>query len=350
MGAGSVPGVFVFPGNEYLANYDSSAYLKYTGPMRFDRAMHSLEGLLTGIAIDQQLNSDEILAITAWLSEHREFQFRHPFNEVFPILSAAASQSDIGKSEYEDVLWLAGKLRTESRYYDELTSDLQRLQGILGGIACDGSIVTEELAPLQLWLKEREHLRGCWPYDEIVAIVAQVLKDSSVSESEHRLLLRYFSEFTRFGEHKVIGIPLNEATEPIGAVCAEAPIVQFDKQLFCFTGKSEKFCRSKLVETVEELGGAFSENVVQELNYLIVGNEGNKCWAYACYGRKVEKALEYRKRGRHITIAHEIDFWAAVEGVPRKSTSSTSASGISRVRTEEPRSPNPDDGDPPDET
>lgn len=36
--------------------------------------------------------------------------------------------------------------------------------------------------------------------------------------------------------------------------------------------------------------------------------KGNPCWAYACYGRKIEKAMELRKKGAQILIVHEADF------------------------------------------
>lgn len=50
----------------------------------------------------------------------------------------------------------------------------------------------------------------------------------------------------------------------------------------------------------------------KKVNYLVVGGEGNPCWAYACYGRKVEKAVELRRQGHPIVIVHENDFHDAV--------------------------------------
>jgi hypothetical protein len=34
--------------------------------------------------------------------------------------------------------------------------------------------------------------------------------------------------------------------------------------------------------------------------------------AYSCYGRKVEEAINYRKRGANILIVHENDIWDVV--------------------------------------
>ena len=49
------------------------------------------------------------------------------------------------------------------------------------------------------------------------------------------------------------------------------------------------------------------------MDYLIVGADGNPCWAFACYGRKIEKAMELRKAGARIALVHESDFHDAVQ-------------------------------------
>lgn len=66
---------------------------------------------------------------------------------------------------------------------------------------------------------------------------------------------------------------------------------------------------------VSSLGGKSVSSVSQKLNYLVIGAEGNQCWAYACYGRKVEKAVELRKQGARLLIVHENDFHDAIADV-----------------------------------
>jgi hypothetical protein len=63
---------------------------------------------------------------------------------------------------------------------------------------------------------------------------------------------------------------------------------------------------------VNRLGGDVLNGVNAKLNYLVIGADGNPCWAYACYGRKVEKAVELRKKGKRIVIVHENDFHDAL--------------------------------------
>ena len=66
------------------------------------------------------------------------------------------------------------------------------------------------------------------------------------------------------------------------------------------------------IATITGLGAVFSPNVTSQTHYLVVGAGGNPCWAFSCYGRKVEKAVDARKSGNPILIVHESDFWDAV--------------------------------------
>ena len=53
--------------------------------------------------------------------------------------------------------------------------------------------------------------------------------------------------------------------------------------------------------------------VAKQTEFLVISAKGNPCWAFSCYGRKVEKAVKLRKKGHAIVIVHESDFWDAVE-------------------------------------
>lgn len=55
-----------------------------------------------------------------------------------------------------------------------------------------------------------------------------------------------------------------------------------------------------------------NNNVIQKTDFLIVGSDGDPCWAFSCYGRKVEKAVNLRKNGLPIISLHENDFWEEV--------------------------------------
>ena len=64
---------------------------------------------------------------------------------------------------------------------------------------------------------------------------------------------------------------------------------------------------------IASLGGTLRSSVFAKTDYLIVGNSGNPCWAYACYGRKIEEAVTLRRAGAKTIIVNETDFWDAVD-------------------------------------
>jgi hypothetical protein len=55
-----------------------------------------------------------------------------------------------------------------------------------------------------------------------------------------------------------------------------------------------------------------ASSVSSKVDYLIIGADGNPCWAYACYGRKVEMAVQLRKQGSRLQLIHEHDFHDAI--------------------------------------
>lgn len=293
---------------------DHVTYLKFTGKFRLEKSINSLIGLVEGISIDSHINDGEVGFLNHWLSEHQELWDKHPFNELIPVVSQAIADGVLSDEEKKDILWLCERLR-KSEYFDEVTADLQRLHALVGGIAADGEITIAELIGLSDWLENHDHLKTCWPYDEIGSLVTKVLSDKRIDDEEHKLLQRFFSEFVGVLDNQTIVSPkISEGSLIIG-LCAVCPEIAFSGSTFCFTGASSKYSRAEFSTLVRKLGGEPISGVTAKLNYLVIGADGNPSWAYACYGRKVEKAVELRKKGIRIVLVHENDFHDAVADI-----------------------------------
>lgn len=293
---------------------DSRDYMKYTGPQQLAKALHTLEGLLEGAVADGVVTIEEVRPVREWLFAHQRFAKQHPFSEVIPLLNAVVADGKIDEAEAEDVRWLCQKYSQSNEWFDAITADMQRLQGLLGGIIADQRVSAEELEGLRIWMGERELLRGCWPYDEIESLIVAVLRDGRIDESEQRMLKVVFSQFADLGTQQAVDLPLNEMIGPIQGFCAVCPEVQFRGRTFCFTGKSQRATKEQMADLIVRLGGSFVPRIRTDLNYLVIGAGGNPAWAFACYGRKVEQAMKYRKQGHPVTLVHETDFWDAVVG------------------------------------
>jgi len=286
-------------------------YFQYTNRSRMDKAINSLLGLIEGVAIDGIVSDSERAYFDSWVGEHHEAQDLHPFSELIPILRTAISDGVIDPEERDDLRWLCERLRS-SEYYDSTTGDMQRLQSLLGGIAADAEITKDELAQLRGWLDGHEHLRSLWPYDEVSSLISGVLQDGVIDPQEHELLRAFFSEFISTESHRIAAGVLSGSSTGLAGVCASCPEVRFAGMKFCFTGESTKFSREELAETVVRLGGTVVGSVSGKTDFLVVGSDGNPCWSFACYGRKIEKAMSLRRDGARLVIVHENDFHDAV--------------------------------------
>ena len=289
-------------------------YRMFTGPAEMHKAVNSLAGLLVGISSDGTITQDEFNELKMWYDNHRGLIQYHPFSEIVPQIDAALADGVLDLEEAQDLIWLCNQLTSEG-YYSLMTSALQQLQGIMHGILADRIINDEEIRGLQEWLEVNEFLKGCYPFDEVDSLLASILADGTVTEEERNTLAAFFSEFIDTRDSCNLSEPEMEALRAqysVDGICACDPAIEFEDHMFSFTGTSSRAKRTEIAEEIVAHRGIFNNNVTKNTQYLIVGGEGNPCWAFSCYGRKIEKAMEMRKNGSTIAIVHENDFWDAL--------------------------------------
>lgn len=290
---------------------DHTSYYEFTSRSRLEKSINSLVGLVEGIAIDSRINSFELGFLNRWLAEHNELRNRHPYNELIPVVQIALSDGALSQDERDDILWLCERL-TSTEFFDRTTAGLQRLHGIVGGIIADGEVTEEELRGLSDWLEDHNFLRTCWPYDEVNSIITAVMADGKIDEHEQTKLREFFSEFVHILDERTITSPYVSIGDSVVGLCAVCPEIEFSEKKFCFTGSSNRYTRNALTALVEKFGGEVVSSLTATVAYLVIGAEGNPCWAYACYGRKVEKAVALRKSGSRVLLVHENDFHDAI--------------------------------------
>lgn len=296
-----------------MKDYDSMDYRKYMHKAEIDKAMHTLEGMLKGIAIDNIINQKEAEELRHWYYHYGDLVTKHPFSGLIPSIATALEDNVLDNEELNDLLWVCNNFTFDRLYYDVITSDIQALHGMLHGILSDNLITESELSGLSDWLEENSHLAGIYPYDEIYSVSNSVLSDGLISNAEKDLLKVLFTDFIDI--EISLNINKKEIAElkkeiSIGGICAMCPEIAFPGKIFCFTGRSSKtISRNTIKDTIESIDGIFTNSVSKKTDYLVVGNGGNPCWAFSCYGRKVEAAIELRKAGHSILVVHENDFW-----------------------------------------
>ena len=281
---------------------------KYTSKAKHDKAINTLLHILEGIAADHTVTANEWELLANWISENKSVANRHPYNQLVPPLLTAVEDRVLSEEEREDMTWLCTQLRS-NEYYSLVTQDIQHLQPVLSAIASDGTVTEAEIEQLSMWLSEREHLRKCWPYEEMDTLLTTTMQNHCIDPEEQKSLLEFCSSFT--SSNQDFETP-HLTARMLFDIFAVSPVISFDDYTFCFTGESKRASREEMKLLAQARGAKVVETVFPELDYLVVGVNENPCWAYCSYGRKIAQAIELRRQGSQLLIVHESDFFVAL--------------------------------------
>lgn len=244
---------------------DHDAYRRFTRKGEFEKSVNSLLGLIEGIAIDSKINDNEIQFLQLWLDDHRIRADKHPFSELFPVVGQAISDGILTEGEKADITWLCNKL-TSSEYFNAATADMQKLHAVLAAVASDGKISVEELKGISAWFQEHEHLKRCWPYDEVESLITSILVDKEIDPEEHKMLMDFFGEFVSILDNKTVVSPAFLESSNIVGLCAVCSEIAFADAVFCLTGTSHKYTRGEFEAVIEKLGGVPISSVTKSLS------------------------------------------------------------------------------------
>lgn len=297
-----------------MGNFEELGYRRFTSRAEAHKAFNTLCGIVDGIAMDLKLNDREIKELDNWCENHQYLMHSNPFRDIISNIQAILTDSDEFSLEIiEDIKWLCNIHKDGFSYYKTFSSDLQILNGILHGIMADGELLDSEIYSLANWLENNKHLSTYFPYDNILSIVGEVLEDSKIDEEERILLKSYFKDFIFINSEEIQTQLESETVEKSRKISYYNKVSKVDiiESQFCFTGVSSRnISRDKIKEVILEYGGKYVDNISTKTKYLIVGDKGNPAWAFAAYGRKIEKAINLNNsKGSEILIIHEDDFW-----------------------------------------
>lgn len=293
-------------------------YRQFTGKPELHKAINTLKGMVAGITTDHKISEDEINELSHWCLCHSHLIDQHPFNELIPIIKNAYEDGILTSEESDDIVWLCNSFVSDSKkdFYDLVTSSIQFLSGMIHGMLSDGELSDSEIHSLRRWVDANSFLSGCYPFDEIESLLVSILEDGIITEDERNTLKAFLSNFVDLQTSYNLNAPDFEDLRKkysIEGICAICEHMDIEGTEICFTGQSTKASRNEIAKIITELGGIFKNNPTNKTKYLVVGNNGNPCWALSCYGRKVEDAIKRRKNGQQLLIVNETDFWDAVE-------------------------------------
>lgn len=292
----------------HFDTYDSGSFRQFCGPAQVHKDLNTLYGLIVGIQADGRINDSEINLLRAWMASVSSCQGQAPYNKFFAKINAIIGDGVVTAEEAEDLIWFCKNYLdyNQNPYYDVITSSTQQLGGFLAGISADKTINTEELMVLSNWSSENAPLFKTWPFDTLLPAIKRITADRQLSVNEHSELLTFCHSVTsiKSAEQEKITIPVKQLEQLVTIMIQESS--------FCFTGESSKYSRKELAQIVEMYGGIAADSVTAKLHYLVICDVRNPAWAFEMYGRKVEKAMNMKKKGAGPEVVFEEDLFAAL--------------------------------------
>ena len=291
-------------------------YRRYTSVAEHNKALNMLQGIVEGLNVDGSVSTTELQELTHWCSLHENLRKFMPFKELLPMIESALADGALTEEEKEDILWVCSRNHLGKDYYDDVTGMLQVLCGLAHGLLADNELNDNEISALAEWVSQNNFLKGHYPFDEIDAMLCSVLSDKIITYEERESLMALLGSLVEFKDsYNLVQTDYETLRKKysIGGICAVAPHIEFENRTFCVTGDSYKASRKEIKDIISNNGGIIRDKVTKATDYLIVCDGGNPCWAYACYGRKVETAMQIRQTGGKIQLIAEIDFWDALE-------------------------------------
>lgn len=182
------------------------------------------------------------------------------------------------------------------------------LIGLSKGLVADGKVNQAEAEFLMSWLIQNQHLDNPIIHN-LLDKISSMFEDGILDEEESDELLVVLKSIG--GEASEIGELAKSTTLPL---CMPAPSLQFAERTFLFTGTCAFGSRKQCQEAIIELGGTVVSSVSKTLNYLVIGSYVTDSWAHESFGRKIEKALEYRSSGVSLHIISEAH-WLSEAGL-----------------------------------
>jgi len=176
---------------------------------------------------------------------------------------------------------------------------IDTLIGLSKGIIADGNINQAEAEFLYSWLIQNATTQNPIILNLLDKISA-MLQDNFLDADESAELLSVLQKIS--GEKSEIGELSKSATLPIDD---PLPEIIFDGKTFLFTGTCAYGTRQQCTEATAQLGGIIVKTVTKKLNYLVIGTYVSDSWIHESYGRKIEKAIEYRTNGTPLHIITE---------------------------------------------
>ncbi|UDQ97976.1 BRCT domain-containing protein [Lentisphaerota bacterium WC36G] len=203
---------------------------------------------------------------------------------------------------YEEQHNLAERFNAPIRYENAIS----QLQGLAYAIVFDNIISNDELKTLLYWLHHNSEFLEHWPLNSICDIFLEARENKSFSNEQRTKL---FSLLEKIGK-------VDDVCNAIFDDIDESD--HFYSKTVIITGNFNDLKRAEVLEKLYDFNiTAQNKDVTFETDYVVVGAKGSRNWRFGKFGRKIEKAIEYRdQREVPLKIINEETFFKLLQNRP----------------------------------
>lgn len=185
---------------------------------------------------------------------------------------------------------------------------IDTLIGLSKGVLADRVVNQKEAEFLHTWLVQSRQATNNPIILNLLEKLDSMLEDGVLDSEESAELISTLWKIA--GGTAELGELAKTSNLPVDH---PMPEVEFDGNSFLFTGTCAYGTRKQCQALIDDLGGVNAGSVNKSLDYLVLGTYVTDSWIHESFGRKIEKAMDYREKGHGVVIVTE-EHWAAEAG------------------------------------
>jgi NAD-dependent DNA ligase len=187
---------------------------------------------------------------------------------------------------------------------------VHEMLGVVKGMECDGVVSEEECAALSRWMIANSDASSAWPGDILATRLYKIFEDGVVTADERHELYELLCDTIGDGGHSE-SLAVNYSTRlPFDD---PPPAIVFPGNTFVLTGKFIFGLRASCEAEILARGGRCAPAVLKQPHILVIGTLASRSWIQSDFGRKIERAVEWREQGIGIKIVSEESWTRALQ-------------------------------------
>ncbi len=273
----------------------------------------NLISIIDGIVADGVVKDEEVLYLDTWLLEAGQIISNGVIKSLSLRVSDILADGVVTDAERADLKKQLNQIQKEILDIPSIDlysaeSDLHMLSGLCKGLIADRGLNEAEIRYLDWWLTQNGTLKNNYPGRDLYLLVKEILEDGVITPDESAALRKVLVDFTGcdLDSGVVDGLSTRLPIDNMDTVCIK------DK-VFCLTGVFIAGKRSVVEGLIQNAGGIITGGITKKLDFLVVGTLSSRDWKFSSYGRKIQKAVDYRdEQGAKLRILSEDMLFSAL--------------------------------------